>query len=247
MISPLGAAAPDLAPPDLSRRDTTAIELMDDADCDLAALRRTYRQFRTVNALVAGWRQCYAALIRPQLSSVRTSTLLDVGSGGGDLARAFATWAARDGLLLAVTGIDPDERAHAFAVGQPSPPGVTFSRTDTRALVAAGARFDLVTSNHLLHHLDRDGLAGLLEDSRLLARQLVVHNDIRRSRLAYAGYAVLSRPFARRSFVRHDGLLSIRRSYTAEELSAEAPWPWRVRPAAPYRLLLMLDLSATTR
>ena len=44
---------------DLSRRETDLVELMDDPDCDLDALRRTYAHFSTVNRLVAGWRPLY--------------------------------------------------------------------------------------------------------------------------------------------------------------------------------------------
>jgi 2-polyprenyl-3-methyl-5-hydroxy-6-metoxy-1,4-benzoquinol methylase len=75
---------------DLASRDREVRELMDDPDADLAALRRTYRQFRLVNRLVAGWGRLYGRDIRPLLSTDREATLLDIGSGGGDVARAMA-------------------------------------------------------------------------------------------------------------------------------------------------------------
>jgi 2-polyprenyl-3-methyl-5-hydroxy-6-metoxy-1,4-benzoquinol methylase len=228
-------------------RDTEITERMDDPDCDPRALQRTYGQFRVVNALLSGWRRCYRRLIRPLLSAEAPTTLLDVGSGGGDLARAFARWAHRDGQRLRVTGIDPDQRAHDFAVRGPASPPVCFRRADTADLIAEGARFDIVTSNHVLHHLDDDGLQRLLQHSGRLADRLVLHNDLRRSRVAYAAYAVLSLPFARGSFVREDGLLSIRRSYRREELARIAPPGWQVRAERPYRLMLLLDVEEVAR
>ena len=86
-------------------RDTQLRELMDDPDCDLAGLRHTYAQFRVVNRLVAGWRRVYRQRIRPLLRTGQTTTLLDIGSGGGDVARTLARWARRDGFALAVTAI----------------------------------------------------------------------------------------------------------------------------------------------
>lgn len=227
--------------PRLGSRDTGVRELMDDPDCDPAALRNTYAQFRVLNRLLAGWRPIYRHWLRPRLTTARTTTLLDVGCGGGDVARTLARWSARDGLGLLITAVDPDERAYAFATAQPPVPGVAFRRTSTAELVAEGASFDLVISNHLLHHLEATDLDMLLADSARLARHVVVHNDITRSRLAYAAYAVVSRPFARRSFVHVDGLLSIRRSYRAAELAARAGPSWRVARAFPARLLLLRD------
>ena len=47
-----------------------------------------------------------------------------------------------------------------------------------------------------------------------------------------------ARPAARDSFLHSDGLLSIRRSYTASELEAVVPDGWQVRTQRPFRLLL---------
>ncbi len=134
--------------------------------------------------------------------------------------------------------MDPDPRALAFVGDQPGTTGVTFRAADTAALVAAGERFDLVTSNHLLHHLDPAALDQVLGDSRRLARELVVHSDLRRSRVAYLGWSALARPWGRGTFLHTDGLRSIRRSYTAAELRAAVPPGWQVQPQRPFRLLL---------
>ncbi|MEP7764645.1 class I SAM-dependent methyltransferase [Sanguibacter sp. 25GB23B1] len=229
--------------PDLTSREIDSPELMDDPACDLDALRRTYALFRPINRLVAGWRHVYVRQLRPLLSATRPTTLLDIGSGGGDVPRTLAAWAARDRLLLDITAVDPDERAHAFASALPPVLGLTFRQATSTDLVASGDRFDLVTSNHLLHHLDRAGLASLLTDSEQLARRLVVHNDIARSTLAYTGYRAATVPLARRTFAHYDGSLSIRRSYRAPELRAAvhtvgADHRWRVDTPMPFRVVL---------
>lgn len=229
---------------DLEHRATELTELMDDPDCDIDQLRRTYSQFRYVNAVVAGWRRVYRQRIRPLLSVDRVTTLLDVGCGGADVPRALVRWAARDRLRLQVTAIDPDERALGYATSLPALTGLTLRQAPTAELVAERQQFDVVVSNHLLHHLTVPDLRRLVADSELLARRLVVHNDIARSRLAYSAYALGSRPFGRRSFVAVDGLRSIRRSYRGEELAAMVQPPWQVVDQLPARLLLLRAMPA---
>lgn len=221
----------------LAQRDTESRELMDDPDCDLARLERTYGQFTTVNRLVSGWRRIYTKRIRPRLAPDRLTSLLDIGFGGGDIPRRLTSWAKRDGLLLQATAIDPDPRAIDYVRRLPDD-GVRYEQASSADLVARGDRYDLVISNHLLHHLDARALSALLGDSLALSRGRVIHNDLSRKYTGYAVYAVAALPFSRGSFVRQDGLLSIRRSYRRHELQEAVPPGWRTEPAFPQRLLL---------
>jgi len=222
----------------LARRDTESQEFMDSPDCDPDRLERTYQQFSNVNRLRSGWRRIYRRCIRPRLDAHRPTTLLDIGFGGGDISRALAGWGARDGLVLRTVAIDPDERALRHVHRLPHA-GVRYEQASSADLVARGERYDLVVSNHLLHHLDTVSLTALLADSEALSRRLVIHNDLSRGRAGYGVYAVATLPFARRSFIHQDGLLSIRRSYRRPELQAVVPPGWQVRSMFPQRLLLI--------
>ncbi|MDO4263818.1 MAG: class I SAM-dependent methyltransferase [Deinococcus sp.] len=223
--------------PDFSRRELHTPERMDDPDCDLGALHRTYEQFDRVNALVAGWPLVYRSHLRPRLRRDRATTLLDIGCGGGDVARHLIRWAARDGFTLRVLGIDADERAIAYAGAQPPMSGLHFRRVMSRTLVEEGQRFDLIISNHMLHHLSAAELTELLRDCEMLGRH-TVHSDIERSALAWAGFGAMMTPFFRRSFIVSDGMLSVRRSYRAAELRRAVLPGWRVERPFPFRLLL---------
>jgi 2-polyprenyl-3-methyl-5-hydroxy-6-metoxy-1,4-benzoquinol methylase len=226
----------------LARRETTALELMDDPHCDPVLLGRTYAQFAVVNRLVSGWRRLYVSTLRPVLAASDRPTLLDVGFGGGDIPRALARWARRDGIDLAVTAVDPDPRATTHVRALPDE-GVEFRSASSADLVAEGRRFDVVVSNHLLHHLDDAALQRVLADSEQLARRLALHNDLRRSALAYRTYALATRPLAGSSFLHADGLLSIRRSHRPAELAGVRPG-WTVRAAPPFRLLLQHEVGS---
>lgn len=215
---------------------------MDDPACDPERLRATLRRFDTVNRLVSGWGGVYARRIRPFLAGLaRPARVLDLGCGGGDVVVRLARMATRDGLPVEWVGADPDARAIEVASEREAPGTVRFTRADSADLLAAGERFDLVVSNHVLHHLDAAALASFTADSRALSTGLVLHGDIARSRLAYGLYAVGITPLQRGTFLRTDGLRSIRRSHTPDELQrilgAENPGTWRVGAPAPFRLL----------
>ncbi|RUR03648.1 methyltransferase domain-containing protein [Labedella endophytica] len=231
--------------PSLRHRAVELAELMDDPSCDQRALERTYARFGIVNGLVSGWRRLYRERIRPLAPEIGRGgeplTILDIGFGGGDVPVTLARWAARDHVDVRITAIDPDDRAFAFATARAAPDTVSFRRATSSDLVAAGERFDVVLSNHVLHHLDAPALAAVLADSERLARRLAVHNDIERGRLAYTGYQIGITPLAPGSFLRTDGLRSVRRSYTLVELADAVPVGWRVERQSPFRLLALFD------
>ncbi|MFJ6651917.1 methyltransferase domain-containing protein [Microbacterium sp. NPDC091313] len=228
----------------LRERDLALTELMDDPACDPARLAATYRRFGVVNRLISGWGTVWRRQVSPVLAALgRPARVLDLGCGGGDLVERLAALARRDGLDVAFTGADPDPRAHEVA-SQRSVPGARFVRSGSAELLAAGERFDVVVSNHVLHHLAPDELVVFARESRELATARVLHGDIARGRLAYGLYAAGITPLAPGTFLRTDGLRSIRRSYRAAELSAVLGRTWRVSEPAPFRLLAVADGAA---
>ncbi|PRA00338.1 methyltransferase [Arthrobacter sp. MYb224] len=226
------------------RRSIGVAEEMDRPDCDPKLLRRTYAQFPLVNRVVAGWRGNYVRFIRPLLRRRPETRILDVGCGGGDLAKNLARWALADGLSTQILGIDPDPRAIDYARQAMRraalPEGVVqFRETTSALLAAAGEQFDVVLSNHLLHHLEARELQQLQVDTESLCTGIGLHSDIRRARAALLLFGTATLPLAGTSLIRRDGLVSIRRSYTPAELAALARSGWEVQAQRTYRNVLL--------
>ncbi|MDO5494058.1 MAG: methyltransferase domain-containing protein [Nesterenkonia sp.] len=227
--------------PDLRARDEHLVELMDDPDCDPRRLNATLRRFSLVNRLISGWGTVYRHRLRPLIAGLeRPARILDLGSGGGDVVARLASLAAADGFEVRWTGADPDPRAHEVAAAREIP-NARFLCADADALREAGETFDVVISNHVVHHLDAQGLHDFTEASRDLAAHRVLHGDIARGRLAYHLYSVGILPLAPGTFLRTDGLRSIRRSHRPAELSAALGPDWSVTSPAPFRLLAEAD------
>lgn len=223
----------------LRHRQPHLPENMEDPACDLEMLRKTYAQFTYVNGIISGWGRVYKRWICPRLMG-NPSTLLDIGCGGGDLVERLAQWTSRDGLNVEITALEPDERAVDFLNGRRLPTNVIIRQAMTSDLVREGQKYDVVISNHVIHHLDTDELEQFLSDSEALATKLALHNDIRRDDFAYLGFLPTALVF-RRSFITVDGLISIRRSYLPHELRRVVPDPWRVRPMPLFRNLLIWE------
>ncbi|MDR9390951.1 MAG: methyltransferase domain-containing protein [Trueperaceae bacterium] len=225
-------------------------ERMDDPTCDPVRLTRTFAQFGILNDLLSGWRRAWRTVLRPHARAAAreagVATLLDVGCGGGDVARRLARWAADDGVPLAITAIDRDPRALAFARARPTPAGVTYAGDrpgeDVPDLLAAGRHFDLVVSNHVLHHLPEDELASFLTATDALAVRAVLHDDLFRTPWALPAFAVFALPF-RGSFVAVDGRRSIRRAWRPDELAPHLPPGARAARRGAFRLRVLREAS----
>src|SRR5690606_3884441 len=218
---------------------------MDEEDCDPALLRNTYRQFARVNALLTGWRRLFDVLIAPRLRP--GATILDVGCGAGDMAQRLWRWSRQAGVAVSVTAIDKDPRAIDFALAdmtarrgrRSQEPRLEFRVATAEELAGSGERFDVVVSNHLLHHLSDAEFPDFLATTAAVSRTLVIHNDMRRHRAAYAAF-YMTRPLFPRSLIVTDGLKSIRRAFTPAELRLRLPDDWELLSLAPFRNVAVL-------
>ncbi len=225
----------------LKNRNPNLIEWMDRLDCDKELLFNTYRQFKTINRLLSGWDKIYRNFIKPHLiHSGEPTSILDIGCGAGDILRYIRDLAEKDGYKLSLTGIDPDPRALEYIEQQSLSEEIRFHPVRSEELIKEGRQFDIVISNHLLHHLNREEMSAISKDAAQLARKTVIFSDIERSDIGYAAFNLFAPLLFRNSYIVRDGLISIKKSYTKKELNREFPEPWIVQRQFPFRLLAIL-------
>ncbi|TVQ26119.1 MAG: methyltransferase [Spirochaetaceae bacterium] len=193
-------------------------ELMDDLSGDAELLERTLTQLDLVNRLLSRVRTLLLRfVIRDAIErGAPEITVLDVGAGGGDVARWLVDAGRRRGLRVRVTCIDSDPRAVAVATDRLA--GVDGVDVVEASVFDVHGRWDYVISNHVLHHLSDDQIVDLLDHSLSICSRRIVWNDLLRSRLSVVGFAAFASVTMHRSFGRADGLVSILRGFRPPEL-----------------------------
>jgi SAM-dependent methyltransferase len=166
--------------------------------------------------------------------------VLDLASGGGDVAIAIARRATRARLDVRIEGCDICPEAVRFARQRAAECSATIRFFPLDALsdpIPEG--YDAVTCSLFLHHLDEADAVSLLRRMARAAGRLVLVNDLVRSDLGYllawAGCRLLSGS----AIVRHDGPVSAAAAFSLAEVRVLAKraglddstltqhWPWR--------------------
>ena len=164
--------------------------------------------------------------------------VLDVGYGDGDMLRRIARWGERRGVAFDLVGVDLNPRSEAAARAHtPADLPIRWITGDYADL--AHEPWDFVVSSLVAHHMTHDQLVAFLRFMDAQARIGWLVNDLHRHGFAYAGWPLLARLFRWHPIVRHDGHVSIARSYRPAEwapLLAEAGVSARVFRAFPFRL-----------
>ncbi len=149
-----------------------------------------------------------------------TLSVLDVGSGRGDMLRRIAAWGARRGIRLRLVGVDlnPDATAAARAATDPALP-IVFRTGDALRLGDAEAP-DVIISAHFAHHLGDAELVGFLRWMEETARVGWFVNDLQRHALLRAALTGIGRVVPLHRFVVDDGPVSVDRSLVRAEWEA---------------------------
>jgi len=164
----------------------------------------------------------YLKQFLPWLPS-RPLRLLDVATASADIPCAIAAWARDAGIAIRITALDMSTDILAYAAGDTARfPEITLTQGDARALPFPDRMFDVVICGLAMHHFSfGDGVKVLGEIGRV-ARGGFVVNDVVRSWPAYAGAWLDTRVLTRNRLARHDGPLSVLRSFTPDEFRAMA-------------------------
>ena len=204
----------------LSPRRSDERERMDEVAELGGLLDGALDDLRRVNRWLGGTRLTLRGLERLAATHAPGAELsvLDVGTGAGDIPRAIVEWAHRRGLRPRVVATDVaaellDVARHGDAEG------VEFALADARSLPFSDRSFDVAACSLFLHHFGPEEAVAVLREMRRVARVGVVVNDLVRGWIGYAGAYALSRICTSNPVTRHDAPLSVRRAYTRAEMA----------------------------
>ena len=189
---------------------TNTQEILDSEQCpaietqtslmDLCRINRWFGGIATTRKLI----QQVSAV-----TGIKRLSLLEVAAGHGEVPRAAGFRLARRGITLDITDLDRVashlQPHHRALVG------------DALALPFRDDSFDIVSCSLFAHHLQPGELRQFADEALRVCRSAVLINDLIRHpihlALVYAGFPLM------RSYVsRVDGVASVRRAYTPEEV-----------------------------
>ena len=214
-------------------------ELLDSRSDDELLVLRTVADIKRSNVVFRGARAAVAelALHFEQLPS--HATLLDVGTGLGDVPAAAARAALAQNITLTTIGLDAlpvlARRAAAAVSYTVCGSGLTLPFAD--------ASIDVAMCSQTLHHFRADQESALLREMNRVASVAVVVSDLRRSWIAAGGFWAASFPLRFHPVTRHDGVLSVLRGYTAGELALAVERAVGLTPTVTARLGFRLTTS----
>ena len=162
--------------------------------------------------------RCFETLARcGRLPRDRTITIVDVGSGYGDMLRKIDGWAQRRGLSLDLTGVDLNPWS-ARAAEQATAAGRPIRFVTANIFDYQPARpIDIVISSLLTHHLDNASLVRFIAWMEATAAIGWFVNDAHRKALPYHVFRVVTRLLRFHEFVQHDGPISIARAFDPDD------------------------------
>jgi SAM-dependent methyltransferase len=190
------------------------IEILDDPDVDPDVVTRSLADVVRSNSLFGGLSSAIDELKDAFKDVPRKATLLDVGTGLGDIPCRAREVAGQSGIDLTTVGLDS-----ALELARASRPVLTLAVCgDALRLPFADHSVDIVMCSQVLHHFAGADALKLLREMDRVARVRVIVSDLRRSWIAAAGLWLASFPLRFHAVSRHDGVVSVMRGFTPEEL-----------------------------
>jgi SAM-dependent methyltransferase len=190
------------------------MEILDDPGVDPDVVTRSLADVVRSNSLFGGLSSAIDELKDALKEVPPQATLLDVGTGLGDIPCRAREVARDNGIQLTTVGLDS-----AIELARASRAVLTLSVcADALRLPFADHSVDIVMCSQVLHHFSGVDALRLLREMNRVARVRVVVSDIRRSWFAAAGLWLASFPLRFHAVSRHDGVVSVMRGFTPEEL-----------------------------
>jgi len=191
-------------------------ELLDDLRADPDQVRQSLDNIARANRWFGGLAAVRWGLARVLQDARGEVTLLDVGTGRGDVPMMAQVWGGRRGLAVRAVALERHPAAARLATG-PTLPTVLGCGS---ALPFGTRSVDVVITSQVAHHLSRAACVLLFRECARVARRGLVVADLRRSDLAAAGFWLGGRLLRFDPYTLADGITSIRRGFLARELEA---------------------------
>ncbi|RXZ76749.1 methyltransferase domain-containing protein [Paenibacillaceae bacterium] len=205
-------------PPFSMRSRDSRPELMDDTRAGGAELHEAFCHLRRLNRIFGaagpalyGIQSLWRSAGEPAKLSI-----MDVGSGSGEVNRAVLRWAEKRGISLTLTLVDRTKEACTEAERlYAGDERVQVRRGDVYDLPKESA--DIVTGMQFLHHFSEEELPAVVRKMLDASNIGVAIQDIHRHWLAWSAVWLTTRVVSGNRYIRHDGPLSVAKGFCSKD------------------------------
>lgn len=207
-----------MAKVDLRRRSTQS-ELMDTEPVAFAEFHECLQELEVINVCTLAYRPTLQWL-RRMLEGTKPGeavSVLDVGSGGGDMLRRICRLLNRRGLTADLAGVDLNPWSKQSAA-QSTPPEMHIAyETSDIFLFDRSRRADFIICSNFTHHLSDSELVRFIHWMEDHAVRGWFINDLHRHPLPYYFIKVLFGILPLNRLTANDGPISVSRAFTATD------------------------------
>jgi len=233
------------------KRRSHRLEHIDTGNYTAAEYESCIGELQLVNRWMGDAYSLRTTLFREiEAQSLKSFSILDVGAGSGELLRVTAGWARQTNRQVSGVGLELNERS-AESINEESQrfDEISSVRGDALELPFADSQFDYVICSLFTHHFLDEQVVQILREMSRVARRRIFVIDLHRHPIAYFLYTTLGKLVLHNRLLRHDGALSILRSFKTDELLELAQRAGLqdvcVERRFPYRLVLSAAARAT--
>ena len=205
---------------DKFKRRSHKLEHLDTGNYTPAEYEACIGELQLVNRWMGDAHSLRATVLRAIADeSLQNFSILDVGAGSGELLRVAAAWARQTGRTLSAVGLELNERSAESIVEESLRfPEIRSLRGNALELPFADAAFDYVMCSLFTHHFVDGQVVQILREMSRVAKRRIFVIDLHRHPIAYFLYTTLGKIVLHNRLLRHDGALSILRSFKTYEL-----------------------------
>ncbi len=202
-----------MSPIDFSQRSTEK-ELMDTETVSFEEFNDCLRNLEWINICTLAYRPTLKWIQKINRgTSKKEISIMDIGSGGGDMLRKIWKWARKNHLGVSLTGVDinPSSKLSAELV-TPSDVPVVYKTADLFSLDAS-EQPDFIISSLFTHHLSNDELIRFIKWMDTQCRIGWHINDLHRHAIPYYFIKWATRILPVNRLVKHDASVSVARAF----------------------------------
>ena len=198
---------------------SSELELLDTGEYTPDEYEGCLRELRRINRWLGDSRALEETVLREiERENLKEFSILDVGAGSGELLRVAAKFARRTRRKARLVGLELNARsARAILEESAGFAEISSIRGDALNLPLADNAFDYAICSLFTHHFADENVVKIFLEMKRIARRKIFAIDLHRDKTAYFFYTTIGRIFLHNRLVRHDGALSILRSFVPEE------------------------------